>query len=866
MTSDGFLQKYFGLLSGDNSIEAYPWQKELFNRITHGDWPDSVALPTGTGKTSILKIWLIALGWALLNGKASPIPRRLAWVVNRRVVVDQATQEAEAMSGHLSRLRSEGDEFAAALANCSAEKTYPLAISTLRGQKADNRQWSQDPLAPAIIVGTVDMIGSRILFRGYRDGKYYRPYHAGLLGVDTLLVNDESHLTPAFAKLLSSLEGMKPAAAVGKQFRVIFVSATKRQEGTRPFDHDIEIDAKNNSRFRLIYQAEKLAHLHESSDPESTMLELALTEPVADRTIIFIDKPEHASRFAERIRKAKTEGQVVLLTGTMRGLERDQLSRNDIFQKFQQRSAASDGPYYLVSTSAGEVGVDISGERMITMLRESDVLMQRLGRLNRFGDQEGESHRSGNAHIVFDPKKLPEEGPEIETLEHLRRLVEKGGGVADVSCRALRIDPPPFSTFSETPLLATLDGRLIELWSQTTAPTSGAPQMPFVESWLHGKDDNIPETELAWRRETELLALDGVSIEDRETALERYRVLPRETLKEPTRRLRDKLRNFPAAEQDKLALFQSRDGTVEACTVRDLTDESKWPDYDLAEGLILLPEECGWLSLDGMLKESPTDGKSGNDVADINGDSAIRRRYLATRNEGRWSIKPLGNIDDTKTGLADWRLGLAEQGGRLLKIVLPRENEEDSERFLILQTNIGGAAAPKKEEVELEVHLKHVEHNARLIASLALPTEQESYGLAGRLHDQGKDCTLWQKAMGGNTEKPLAKTKKPSNPRLLSGYRHELGSLLKAAATGMHDDLFLHLVASHHGWARPYWEKSAHDPDRTSEVNARAVLDAAHRFSRLQTKWGPWGLAYLESLFKAADGMASRQEANLSDE
>jgi len=41
----------------------------------------------------------------------------------------------------------------------SNEDASPLAISTLRGELADNREWQSDPASPAIIVGTVDMIG-----------------------------------------------------------------------------------------------------------------------------------------------------------------------------------------------------------------------------------------------------------------------------------------------------------------------------------------------------------------------------------------------------------------------------------------------------------------------------------------------------------------------------------------------------------------------------------------------------------------------------------------------------------------------------------------------------------------------------------
>ena len=53
---------------------------------------------------------------------------------------------------------------------------HPLAISTLRGEFADNGAWRRDPSRPAIIVGTVDMIGSRLLFSGYGCGFRSRPH------------------------------------------------------------------------------------------------------------------------------------------------------------------------------------------------------------------------------------------------------------------------------------------------------------------------------------------------------------------------------------------------------------------------------------------------------------------------------------------------------------------------------------------------------------------------------------------------------------------------------------------------------------------------------------------------------------------
>jgi CRISPR-associated endonuclease/helicase Cas3 len=73
----------------------FPWQKSLFLRSIFERFPADVSLPTGNEKTFIMAIWLLALAKKLLlDSRQNAIPRRLIWVVNRRVIVDQATSEA----------------------------------------------------------------------------------------------------------------------------------------------------------------------------------------------------------------------------------------------------------------------------------------------------------------------------------------------------------------------------------------------------------------------------------------------------------------------------------------------------------------------------------------------------------------------------------------------------------------------------------------------------------------------------------------------------------------------------------------------------------------------------------------------------
>lgn len=158
----------------------FPWQTDLYGRLCSGEVPRGCVVPTGLGKTSVIAIWFLA---RLEN---PCLPRRLVYVVNRRTVVDQTTDEVTKLRGRLPAIGMSVDD---------------LAIRTLRGQFADNREWSADPSRPAVICGTVDMIGSRLLFSGYGVGFKGRPLHAGFLGQDVLLVHDEAHLEGPFQRL-----------------------------------------------------------------------------------------------------------------------------------------------------------------------------------------------------------------------------------------------------------------------------------------------------------------------------------------------------------------------------------------------------------------------------------------------------------------------------------------------------------------------------------------------------------------------------------------------------------------------------------------------------------------------------------------
>jgi CRISPR-associated endonuclease/helicase Cas3 len=197
--------------------------------------------------------------------------------------------------------------------------------------------------------------------------------------------------------------------------------------------------------------------------------------------------------------------------------------------------------------------------------------------------------------------------------------------------------------------------------------------------------------------------------------------------------------------------------------------------------------------------------------------------------------------------------------------------EGEATRWLIVQKRRGDAATEEDRSVTnpqlLDEHQKWTEARARRLAkALGLDDKLANVlTLAACFHDEGKRAKRWQQAFHAPGDGGVyAKTEGPINYQLLDGYRHELGSLLciendeRIQKLLEEDrDLVLHLITAHHGFARPVIGTRGCEDAPPSALEEKAA-EIALRFARLQARWGPWGLAWLEALLRAADQQASR--------
>lgn len=403
--SQAFFERHYSMLRQPHA--PMEWMKRMFSELITGQVPSVVDLPTGAGKTDVSVIWLIALAWYAKNrDSAHPIPRRLVWVVNRRVLVQQVDDMAQHLESTLAALDC---EMATCLRGLCRDGTGSVFRSVqLRGQRLDDREWTLDPTIPQLIIGTVDQIGSRLLFQGYGLGRWSRPHHAGLLGVDAWVCVDEAHLVPAFVATLRQVHEIatRPVLdhvpdCVGVLFAKLpfWVSELSATPGLpRPkrgsvFTLETDKDRTGEVMKARLRAREKRRVLWESL-PRGKTLSAALSEKALGLEVvkrngtvaIFCRFPKDADTVAKEIGR-KHKDRVLHVTGRIRGYDRDLLARSRLFRRFRHASSVGEAklPAFLVGTAAAEVGLDADADAIVCDFAPLPTLVQRLGRLDRIG-------------------------------------------------------------------------------------------------------------------------------------------------------------------------------------------------------------------------------------------------------------------------------------------------------------------------------------------------------------------------------------------------------------------------------------------------------------------------------------------------
>ena len=911
-----------------NGRDPFPWQARLAARVEREEeWPREIGIQTGLGKTACLDI---AVWWLASQADRAPecrtAPTRIWWVVNRRLLVDSTAEHAQYISSTLHDPESaELDAAGRRAVECVAgglrslwvdPAARPLDVISLRGGIASRTP--TDPARPTVILCTVPMYGSRLLFRGY--GSMRRPVDAAMAGTDSLVLIDEAHLAGHLRALIPALADCHPKAwsllgAKRSRPTVVALTATGDAARSERFELDDDDHAHPIVRQRLdaakpVRVKEVTAARSETEKPLAGAAAALLRDaPAPAACLVFVNTPKTARGTFERLCKTFPDAEALLLTGLAREREAERIRARILDPEQGMTTARPTGatrPRHLivVATQTLEVGADVDAEYLVTEACGVRALTQRLGRLNRLGGfpharamyvHVPPSKARGGKTSGADAKTWPVYGPEPGTVIERLRKSRTGGddGTIDLSPRVVAsVLGRPLDDPGRAPEV--LPGLLWE-WTKTTTPPEGeAPVEPYFSGiaaprlsvtmiwrahipdpgrrlWPRGTDREAIDVPLAAAREIpgdvamRRLAPDGVTVEEVSTG-----------------DLRPGDRIVIASDAGHMDQFGWNPAASEPVVDASLAGRGLPLDAEAIRRL------CG-AEVDGLVATALGIADDDRDIDEAERSEAVSD-ILATL---RGTPVPAGWEEAEWNGFVGrLRPPVLEPRNEVPRLAVERPVREiPSDEFDEFDELSLGPAA-----VELDRHGHAVGRRARAVAERIglLDDLLDVIERAATLHDIGKADARFQRWLdpGRESGPPLAKSGAPRHRweamRVSAGWpkggRHEdLSARLVRAWLAQTPDwgspllreLLVHMVVSHHGKGRPLVPPAI---DGTTEpvhgvvegVSITADADLARvdweqpgRFASLQARLGPWGLALLEAIVIRADHAVSAGVADV---
>jgi CRISPR-associated endonuclease/helicase Cas3 len=364
--------EWFTTLTGHVSPRA--WQGELAAESTCRS--RLIRIPTGMGKTEgVLATWSFHRIWR----SAGQWPRRLVWCLPMRVLVEQTEQVALQLVSKMPAIQR------------------PEVHVAMGGEDLD--EWFLYPERPAIVIGTQDMLLSRALNRGYASGRARWPVEFGLLNHDALWVMDEVQLMDVGLATSAQLQAFRDEDR-RKGLRPCYswwMSATLQPEWLRSVDtvqhHAAWIQqpcvVTSSQRTGGLWDIPKTLAVesiapddHESFAGRILAEHSALSHGEYGRiTLVVCNTVDRACTTFDALHAAGRVEGLELVHSRFRPAEREGWR-----ERFLSRSACSkDVDRIIIATQVVEAGVDISAGCLITELSPWPSLVQRFGRCARYG-------------------------------------------------------------------------------------------------------------------------------------------------------------------------------------------------------------------------------------------------------------------------------------------------------------------------------------------------------------------------------------------------------------------------------------------------------------------------------------------------
>ena len=521
-------------------FEPYEFQR----RVAEEGLPELLRIPTGCGKTEAVGLgWLYRRRFHADAGVRSATPHWLVLALPMRALVEQTARRFHLW---LERLGLQLD----------------LDLHIVQGGVGwSDRDWRLAPDRDAVFVGTIDMLLSRALNRGYADRRWHWPMSFGGFNNGAHWVFDEIQLTDVAAPNTRQLQSFRDTFGTALPTASTWMSATVDDRLLFTVDRpDVASTVELSDHDRQSPLGRRLDAARTITEVElpDQKPERTLAHELADRhrsgtlTLAVLNTVDRATTMWNSLNKLAPDAEVVLLHSRYRPADR---------AAHTTAALSPPGPAgkIVVSTQVLEAGIDLSAALLFTEAAPWPSIVQRAGRCNRDGTENA-------AQLLWatPPKAPPYEEADVRvSAEALRALA--GTTVTTTGLQSLDVH----TSSRITPVIRRRD--LIDLFD-TTPDLSGNDV--DVARFIRARSDRT--IQVAWREIAANKPLGGSPRRD-------------ELCGVPIADLRDWLKKNRAWSIDHLSRDRSQPWT--RCTGRDLRDGMEVV-LDASEGGY--DSESGW--------------------------------------------------------------------------------------------------------------------------------------------------------------------------------------------------------------------------------------------------------------------------------
>jgi len=466
-----------------------------------------INIPTGLGKTAaVVLAWL----WNRVHHSPAPgpqnrppaprsqppdplsaWPRRLVYCLPMRTLVEQTAENVSAWLDQAGDLEWKP----------GTPRAGKVGVHILIGGE-DAGEWDIYPEENAILIGTQDMLLSRALNRGYGMSRYRWPMHFGLLNNDCLWVMDEMQLMGVGVETSAQLDGFRHDAKMPTlgACPTWWMSATLEPTRLATVDHPTPADGWLTEKLSQAEQSSgrprELVTAAKKLSPAPIVLNATTKAGYAKQVAAFIKDRHQSGTFTlvvvNRVSRAR-EIYEALATGKRPLYAPDRVALihsrfRPVDRERHTQLLFGEGDRIVIATQAVEAGVDVSARLLITELAPWSSLVQRMGRCNRYAD-------APYAEVLWVDIALKDEKDDLRlpyTKAELDKTRDALTSITDASAQTLRGVTVPEDRIIR-PVLRRRD--LVDLFD-TTPDLCG--QDLDISRYIRDGDDN--DVQFFWRR------------------------------------------------------------------------------------------------------------------------------------------------------------------------------------------------------------------------------------------------------------------------------------------------------------------------------------------------------------------------------